>query len=172
MSRFILAIALASLFGCSFESPNKYSDLTIAAIADFQDLRQTDSLIIYLINKNPVYRAEAALALASVQDSTASLQLGTMLLEDPYLQARINAAFALGQIGGNAAINALIPALTDTSSKVLNEVLQSLGKTVSMRDMMLSWIFNRKIPYKRLANRGDIIMQGFVALLILSWLFV
>lgn len=135
MKAVFFALLFVLLFGCSLQQPNKFSDSTLVAIADFQDRRQTDSLIAYLINKKQEYRAEAALALASVQDSSASLQLGTMLLEDPFLTARINAAFALGQTGGNAAVNALIPALTDSSSEVINEVLQGLGKTISLRDL-------------------------------------
>ncbi len=135
MKAILLGLVAAFVFGCARPRPNKFSDPTIAAIADFQDRRQTDSLIHYLINKSSAYRSEAALALASVQDSSASLQLGTMLLEDPFLPARINAAFALGQTGGNAAVNALIPALTDTSSAVVSEVLQSLGKAIAKRDI-------------------------------------
>ena len=129
------AFAYLLFFGCSSPRPNKFSDSTLADIVDFQDHRQTDSLISYLINKNPEYRSQAALALASVQDSVASLQLGTMLLEDPYMSARIHAAFALGQTGGNAAVNALIPALTDSSSIVISETLQALGKTITSRDL-------------------------------------
>ena len=129
------AFACLLFFGCSSPQPNKFSDSTLAAIVDFQDHRQTDSLISYLISKNPAYRSQAALALASVQDSVASLQLGTMLLEDPYMSARIHAAFALGQTGGNAAVNALIPALTDSSSIVISEALLALGKTIASRDL-------------------------------------
>ena len=135
MKALACAFGFFLFFGCSIPQPNKFSDLTIVAIADFQDRRQTDSLINYLLNKNPEYRSVAALALASVQDSSASLQLGNMLLEDPFLQARIHAAFALGQTGGNAAVNALIPALTDSSSEVVNKVLQGLGKTITPRDL-------------------------------------
>ncbi|MCU0368113.1 MAG: peptidylprolyl isomerase, partial [Cyclobacteriaceae bacterium] len=97
---------LLFLSGCAFNEPNKFSDNNLITIYSLQDRRKTDSLILFLLDKNPIYRAEAALALASVQDSIASLQLGTTLLEDPYLQARINAAFALGQTGGYAAMNA------------------------------------------------------------------
>jgi len=135
MKAISFAFACLLFFGCSSPQPNKFSDSTLAAIVDFQDRRQTDSLITYLINKNPVYRSEAALALASVQDSAASSQLGTMLLEDPFVPARVHAAFALGQTGGNAAVNALIPALTDSSSIVISETLQALGKTVMARDL-------------------------------------
>lgn len=127
--------SICVLFACSSPERNKFQDPVVASIIEFQDHRQTDSLIHYLIHKNPSYRSEAALALASVQDSSAALQLGTMLLEDPHTPARIHAAFALGQTGGNAAVNALIPALTDTSRDVISEVLQGLGKTVTSRDL-------------------------------------
>lgn len=135
--KILQSLILLLLFSaCSFNEKNKFSDSTLVKIATLQDKRKTDSLILFLIDKDPVYRAEAALALASVQDTTASLQLGTTLLEDPYLQSRINAAFALGQTGGYASANALIPALTDSSSLVVNEVLQGLGKVITNRDLI------------------------------------
>ncbi len=130
----ILLVVLVALASCH-SSPNKFSDPVIIKIGDFQDRRQTDSLIKYLLNKNPVYRIEAALALASVQDSTASLQLGTMLLEDPVADARRMAAFALGQTNGTASVNALIPALEDGDKSVLREVLEGLGKTIHPVDL-------------------------------------
>jgi len=114
---------------------NKFSDDVIAKISDFQDRRQADSLVRYLLDRNPVYRIEAAKALASVQDSVASLQLGTMLLEDPEVEARVAAAFALGQTKGTASANALIPALEDKESRVLREVLEGLGKTLYAYDL-------------------------------------
>ena len=114
---------------------NKFSDDVISKISDFQDHRQADSLVRYLLDRNPVYRIEAAKALASVQDSAASLQLGTMLLEDPEVEARVAAAFALGQTKGTASANALIPALEDKESRVLREVLEGLGKTLYAYDL-------------------------------------
>jgi cyclophilin family peptidyl-prolyl cis-trans isomerase/HEAT repeat protein len=114
---------------------NKFSDSAIRAIADFQDHRQTDSLVRYLLNTNAIYRIEAAKALASVQDSAASLQLGTMLLEDPVKDARQAAAFALGQTNGTASVNALIPALEDSDSEVVATVLEAIGKTIQPADL-------------------------------------
>lgn len=132
----LLFTVLAGLLitACS-EKPNKFSDPVLITIAELQDRRQTDSLIRFLVDKNKDYRAEAALALASVQDTTASLQLGTTLLEDPYVQARKNAAFALGQTRGIASVNALIPALGDSVSEVVYEVLTALGKTISKQEL-------------------------------------
>jgi cyclophilin family peptidyl-prolyl cis-trans isomerase/HEAT repeat protein len=129
-----IALSLLIVVGCT-SNPNKFSDPIILQIADFQDRRQTDSLIHYLLNRNQLYRTEAALALASVQDSTASLQLGSMLLEDPFVEARKAAAFALGQTGGVASVNALIPALADKDSWVVREALIAMGKSVTKNDL-------------------------------------
>ncbi len=139
-ARFIWSLSTCTivcllLAGCYSKDVNKFSDPLIRQIADLKDRRDTDSLIYFLIDKNEKYRAEAALAFASVQDTLASLQLGTMLLEDPFTPARIHAAFALGQTKGFASVNALIPALTDSNSAVVREVLISLGKTISKADL-------------------------------------
>jgi cyclophilin family peptidyl-prolyl cis-trans isomerase/HEAT repeat protein len=129
--------------GCS-TPPNKFSDLTTVNIAEFQDRRQADSLIHYLLSKEPKYRIEAANALASVQDSTASMQLGTMLLEDPIIEARTAAAFALGQTNCTASANALIPALQDKEGVVLREVVEGLGKTIRAYDLAILKNFKAK----------------------------
>jgi cyclophilin family peptidyl-prolyl cis-trans isomerase/HEAT repeat protein len=135
MNCFLRALLLVWIVvGCTTPS-NKFSDPTILKIGEFQDRRQTDSLIHLLLNKNPIYRTEAALALGSVQDSTASLQLGSMLLEDPIVEARKAAAFALGQTNGTASVNALIPALEDRDNSVVCEALVALGKVVSKDDL-------------------------------------
>lgn len=139
---FVISIALV-LAGCSAPT-NKFSDSTIAAIADFQDHRQTDSLVRQLLNTNSIYRIEAAKALASVQDSTASLQLGTMLLEDPITGARAVAALALGQTSGTASVNALIPAMEGNDSEVVAEVLEAIGKTIQPTDLQLLTRFKPK----------------------------
>lgn len=123
---------------------NKFADPKIAAIADFQDHRQTDSLIHPLLSTNSIYRIEAAKALASVQDSTASLQLGTTLLEDPVIEARLSAAFALGQTSGTASVNALIPAMEDGDSEVVAEVLEAIGKTIQPMDLPVLTRFKPK----------------------------
>jgi cyclophilin family peptidyl-prolyl cis-trans isomerase/HEAT repeat protein len=130
--RILLVILVAN--GCTTPS-NKFSDPIVLEIGEFQNRRQTDSLIHLLLNKNPIYRTEAALALGSAQDSTASLQLGSMLLEDPIVEARKAAAFALGQTNGTASVNALIPALEDKDASVVCEALVALGKVVGKDDL-------------------------------------
>jgi cyclophilin family peptidyl-prolyl cis-trans isomerase len=148
----LLGLFLIFCCGCT-QAPNKFSDPIIARIAEFQDRRQTDSLIHYLLSKEALYRIEAAKALASVQDSTASMQLGNMLLEDPIVEARTVAAFALGQTPGTASANALIPALEDKESAVLREVLEGLGKTIRAYDLA---------TLKRYKPKDSITQEGLV----------
>lgn len=144
MKFFFKAVVISFLVGSCISKPNKFSDPILIKIADFQDRRQTDSLIHFLLDKNPVYRTEAAAAFGSVQDSVASLQLGSTLLEDPIVETRKAAAFALGQTGGVASVNALIPALEDKDSFVVYETLIALGKTVTKNDLDVLKRFNAK----------------------------
>ena len=115
--------------------PNKFSDPSLVKIFDLKDKRLTDSLLILLRSGNPVYRRVAAMAFGSIQDTLASMALGTALLEDPDNEVRRNAAFALGQTGGYQAINALIPAVQHNDRLVIREVLEALGKTVGQDDL-------------------------------------
>ena len=138
VSCFILVMS-----GC-VSKPNKFSDPNLLKIAELQDRRITDSLIHFLLDPTVIYRIEAAIALGSVQDSSASLQLGTMLLEDPIVEARSAAAFALGQTRGTAAVNALIPAIEDRENTVVREALISLGKTISNYNLTILKRFNAK----------------------------
>jgi len=104
-------------------------------------------------SENSVYRREAALAFGSVQDSAASLMLGSALLEDSDIEVQKNAAFALGQTGGTQAVNALIPALHNKDKYVLREVLQALGKTIKKNDfnVLMNFQSNDSISQEGLA---------------------
>lgn len=133
MRHYLGWITLLILGSCAAPE-NKFSDATIVRIYDLKDKRSADSLQTFFKSTDLVYRREAALAFASVQDSTASTALGNLLLEDSDPEVRVNAAFALGQTGGTQAVNALIPALDDQSNAVVCEVIEALGKTVSKKD--------------------------------------
>lgn len=126
---------IASLSACHRKPPpNRFSDVHFQRIAEWQDHRYADSLSIYLGHFDSRYREAAALALASVQDSSQSSVLGSLMLEDSVPAVRSAAAFALGQTGGTQAVNALLPALSDSRSVVRREVLEALGKTVHQHD--------------------------------------
>lgn len=135
-------LSLLLLFGlvvsCVQKKPsNKFSNSSLVKIVNFQDKRLSDSLYQFLRSPEPIERAEAALAFASIQDTTASLLLGSLLLEDSIDEVRINAAYALGQTKGFGAVNSLIPALNDKSPRVVREVLEALGKSTLPRDLDL-----------------------------------
>jgi cyclophilin family peptidyl-prolyl cis-trans isomerase/HEAT repeat protein len=111
---------------------NKFSDNTLVTISDLQDRRQVDSLSLFLENENPLYRKEACLAFASVQDSLAATALGKVLKQDEDEQVRTAAAFALGQTLCKQSETALTESLsTEKSSGVLRETLEALGKVLS-----------------------------------------
>lgn len=130
---FVIALTLL-LTNCN-QSPNKFSDPRLVQIAEWQDHRLADSLVHFLHADNPVYRTAAALAFGSIQDSTASMALGNLLLEDSVAEVRISAAYALGQTGGVAAVNALIPSVHDRNPVVRRWALEALGKCVSKNDI-------------------------------------
>ncbi len=91
-----------------------------------------DSLSLFLDNKNPLYRKEACLAFASVQDSLAAPALGKVLKQDEDAQVRTAAAYALGQTLCKQSETSLAEILsTEKSSSVLRETLEALGKLTS-----------------------------------------
>lgn len=100
----------------------------LRGLVDLQNERDAAGLIIALGDADPVARARAAFALASVQDSNAVPTL-IGLLSDTDARVRADAAFALGQIPsseGAAALLALVRAEPDTV--VLTIALDALGR--------------------------------------------
>ncbi len=148
--KYLLLAAVASLIGCT-QSANIFHDAHLQKVAEWQDKRQTDSLVLYLTHPETRYRERAALALASVQDSAAALPLGNVLLDDNDAGVRAAAAFALGQTRGFQPANALIPALTDADPTVRREALEALGKTISKEDLSVLMAFQ---PTDSLAEEG------------------
>ncbi len=136
MKGFIVTLA-ATLVLLACSKPNKFSDSNIVVIYDLSDKRNSDSLAQFLAHTDERYRAEACLAFGSVQDTLKSNLLGSILLEDVSENVRANAAFALGQTGGFASVNALIPAVSDKSSAVVAEVLEALGKSITKNDLTI-----------------------------------
>ena len=123
---------------------NKYTDQVIRDIYTAQDERKTQALIPYLTHINALYRQEAALAFASVQDSAASTPL-IQLLSDPETKVRQSAAYALGQMGKKSAENTLIEAIEkETDALVKKELLEALGKCATQKglDALTTWNYD------------------------------
>ena len=145
MRRTLFLVIIFLELSCSLrKNPNKFCDPILTKISDFQDKRQSDSLYQFLGSINSVYRKEAVLAFASVQDTLSAVALGNILLEDTIVEVRKAAAFALGQTGGFRSVNSLIPAASDKDMFVVSEVLEALGKTVGKRDFEFLISFQAK----------------------------
>ena len=136
-----LSLIMSVLISCTKpkQSINKFSDTVFVKIADFQDRRLSDSLYIYFKNENAAYRKDAALAFASIQDTTAIDVLQEVLLNDTDSLVRQAAAYALGQTKSNRSAIALAAALKkEKLSFILREILEAYGKVTSRWDLTVT----------------------------------
>lgn len=131
MSRVLpLMLIFFSLVSCNKTEtpPNKFSDPVVVKIADLKDRRSSDSLYTYFSNENSLYRKEAVLAFASIQDSINIDKIGALLI-DQDTSVRKAAALALGQINAVTSISMLEQAaLKEKDKDVLYEILEAYGK--------------------------------------------
>jgi cyclophilin family peptidyl-prolyl cis-trans isomerase/HEAT repeat protein len=135
---FVLVLAVACGHQNSdlnaISAKNKFSDEIFLQIAEFQDRRDSDSLVQFFDKEQPEYRAAAALAFASVQDSGVVGQLNR-LLQDVDTDVRLAAIYALGQIGTDSAQNSLLYSLQlEDTIVVRKEVLTALGKCITIEN--------------------------------------
>ena len=128
------SLALLGLMSCTTEADqgvNRWSDGTLREIYDHQDRRETEPLLEYLQHEEAKYRAAAALAFGSVQDSTALPALKTAL-SDANAAVRKNAAFAIGQTGHADGFDVLKNAMaTEQDHAVKGVMLEAMGKCVT-----------------------------------------
>ena len=121
---------------------NKFSDPVIRKIYTLQDERKSTDLLPYLKNSNALYRKEAALAFASVQDKNALPAL-ILLLSDKDAPVRRAGAYALGQIGDTLAQTPLMTLVaSEKTPTVAAEMLEALGKCASQRSLNFLSTFN------------------------------
>lgn len=138
-----LLIMVCMLSACTQKGVNKFNDPQLVKIADLQDRRLSDSLYIYFEHENPVYRKEAALAFASIQDTLAVNRLGELLRSDADPEVKKAAALSLGQTQGKASVAVLREALqTEKDPAVLREILESCGKTFGTGDISYLYIIS------------------------------
>ncbi len=144
----ILFFTLVSIWGSSCIPPDHnqkvdikidLKDETVQKIYNFQNLRQTDSLISYFDNPNASYRYISAMAFASNQDEKSIAKLAS-LLEDPIQQVREAAAYSIGQIGGENAESILLKGFDKNDTLFVNQnfnkaVLEAIGKCGSINTL-------------------------------------
>lgn len=100
---------------------NKWADERLWVVLEAQEHRDTKTLCTMLLDTSGTVREAAALAMASVQDSTSRPCLITAL-QDPLAAVRAQAAHALGLVADSAGLvllNAAADAEPDPSTKQL-----------------------------------------------------
>ncbi|HEX5170740.1 MAG TPA: peptidylprolyl isomerase [Cyclobacteriaceae bacterium] len=133
-----LLLFFASCCSRGKQTSNKFSDATLVKLFEFQDRRQSDSLLTFLHNSNAEYRQAALMALASVQD-TSCIKYIRDGLGDKNAAVRRSAAFALGQTKESSAEKWLLDRIgIEKDSLVRRELFEALGKVTS-HQIVKSW---------------------------------
>ncbi|MEM1320942.1 MAG: peptidylprolyl isomerase [Bacteroidota bacterium] len=117
------------------------NDPVVQKVLTHQDLQLTDSLCPYFRHIDPTYRYAAAMAFASHRDP-AALDSLLVLLNDEVDEVKEAAAFAIGQLGVEAAGEPLIEAFRNQDSLMENSyfsraALEAIGKCASPRYLPL-----------------------------------
>lgn len=115
------------------------TDKTYQKIIDLQDLQDSKALYPFFRDESPAYRYHAVLAFASLKDKTAIDSLIRML-NDPILEVRAAAAYALGQTGEAKAVTKLIASFRGKDTLEVNNifnanVLEAVGKLGNLNDL-------------------------------------
>jgi cyclophilin family peptidyl-prolyl cis-trans isomerase/HEAT repeat protein len=123
---------------------SKYSDPVIREIHELKNDRNTRDLAYFLTHQNPQYRAEAAMAFGSIQDSAVVKDL-VLCLQDEEPLVRMMSAFALGQLRISSVSADLVELIVqDTTTTVRTEALEALGKAggAAAADFLLNYAPN------------------------------
>lgn len=109
-----------------------FEDPLYRQIHNFQDQQLQDSLFPFFRHKDPTYRYLAALAFASIRDSSALDSLAILLKDDIDI-VRAASAYAIGQTGAQAAEALLVNAFdrNDTVGQYFTAnkaILEAIGK--------------------------------------------
>jgi len=125
---FIVSLSLLLVQCKPAGSYNKYLDPELLKIAQLADLRNSDSLLLYLSNKQPLLRIEAAFAFASIRDPKAVDGLHN-LLRNPVAEVRAAAAYAIGQTLHPSSIEPLsIQLKYESNPSAIINILEAIGK--------------------------------------------
>ncbi len=136
--------AFIILMGCQAVESEKaaergtmFSDSIEVKIRNFQDDRNTAALMNFVNDEDSQYRRQAALALASVQDSVA-IDMLEILLDDQDSSIRKAAALSLGLTRDTLAIEPILRALkVENIPVVRRELLEALGRVIDQPRLIL-----------------------------------
>lgn len=150
MRFFILFIVAISLFN-SCVPPDQIDDTVIKInyrdpiqrqIINLQDRRDVDSLLLYLASSDVTQRYLAARSFATVRSDRSIEILSELLISDPSDEVRLQAAYALGQIGDPRASPILTRAFGAQDSAAYNTtlraaILEAVGKVGDAKTLEL-----------------------------------
>lgn len=130
--------------------PQGWTDERLLAVLDAQDHRNTHALCAFLKDSSATVRAAAAMAFASVQDSTARPCL-MEALSDANTMVRIHAAFALGLVADSASLAVLNAASDREKEQTAVQAMMEAGfrAELSLRKHDATWY----ISYLQSGNR-------------------
>lgn len=119
-----------------------FTDEVYRKIHMFQDQQLQDSLFRFFRHKDPTYRYLAALAFASIRDSSALDSLAILLKDDIDL-VRAASAYAIGQTGATAADPLLVNAFDRndtighyfTANRAILEAIGKCGSQASLKNL-------------------------------------
>jgi cyclophilin family peptidyl-prolyl cis-trans isomerase len=107
---------------------NQFNNPEIIRMYELADYRKTSELLPYFTNPDATIRRAAALAFASIQDTTVIPNLIT-LLEDSDAEVRVAAAYAIGQTPKASSIQNLIAAMAKENDEfVKGQLMEAIGK--------------------------------------------
>jgi cyclophilin family peptidyl-prolyl cis-trans isomerase/HEAT repeat protein len=115
------------------------SYIEVQKIIDLQDKSDIKGLYAHLRSENPSYRYLATMAFASIKSEEAQDSLIKML-QDPVMQVRAAAAYALGQVGDTKITDRLIAGFRGKDTLDIDNIynaniLEAVGKTGSLNDL-------------------------------------
>lgn len=115
------------------EIKTDFNDPVYRQILDLQDRQSLDSLLMWMDHADPTYRYAAVNAFASIRDVSVVDSLLSML-NDPVLQVRAVAAYAIGQCNEPAKVDRLVAAFRGKDTINIDNaynanILEAIGKT-------------------------------------------
>jgi cyclophilin family peptidyl-prolyl cis-trans isomerase/HEAT repeat protein len=124
----LLALAALTLLVTTASAQHHFTDAERRIITLVDEQRATDSVAMYLGDKNPDVAWRAAVGLANLRDTTARLSLIAALRSETRDTVRNAVAFALGILGPNANAATALAEATHTHSSL--EVSRALGRVM------------------------------------------
>ncbi|MDP2174929.1 MAG: peptidylprolyl isomerase [Bacteroidota bacterium] len=126
----VLISILVLITSYSTYAQNRFTrDETLRKIYTFQYNQNTDSLITYFNDQNPVHREAACLAFASVQDSNAIIPLFNLLVSEKEVLVRKAILYSLGQMNAWQSFNGLQYFSLEKDIETKGLCLETIAKT-------------------------------------------